>query len=154
MTQPCVLVVDDEPLIRWSLAQTLGDSGYRVVEAGDAVSALRVFASADAPEAVLLDIYLPDPDGLGVLSTMRAIAPRVPIILITAYGTADLRAEARQRGAFDVLDKPFEMGDLSLLVDRALSARPQPAPAGAYTRRGWKPREFSSSTTSRSSAGR
>jgi DNA-binding NtrC family response regulator len=123
-----VLVVDDEPLIRWSLAETLGDCGYRVIEAGDAASAIDAFSSSDRPRAVLLDVCLPDGNGLGVLTAMRAISPRVPVILITAYGNSDLRDEAQQRGAFAVLDKPFEMADLPPLVDRALGAPLQTAP--------------------------
>ena len=117
VTVPHVLVVDDEPLVRWSVAETLEESGYRVTEAGDALSALEAF---DGKALVLLDLKLPDSSDLGVLSMMRRLSPTTPIILMTAYGSESLRAEARTRGAYAVIDKPFDLTTLPMLVSRAL----------------------------------
>jgi DNA-binding NtrC family response regulator len=124
MSRPTVLIVDDEPLSRWSASETLTDAGYRVAEAGDAASALRAMRARDTlADVVLLDLLLPDADDLKVLSAMRELAPGSPIILMTSYGSPELFAEARERGAFMSVNKPFEMSDLPDLVARALAAR-------------------------------
>jgi len=117
VTTPNVLVVDDEPLVRWSVAETLEESGYRVTGAGDALSALEAL---DGKAVVLLDVRLPDSSDLGVLSMMRRLAPGTPVILMTAYGSDALRSEARDRGAYAVLDKPFDMASLAPLISKAL----------------------------------
>lgn len=122
-----VLVVDDEPLVRWSIAETLRAHGFEIVEAADARSALiAVLDVATEPDAVLLDLKLPDSDDLSLLSSIRRILPRVPVILMTAFGSQELLEEARQLGVFTVLDKPFELDELDLLIERALET-PQPS---------------------------
>ena len=72
-----VLVVDDEPLIRWSLAETLEQSGHAVVEAGDAASAIRTVSAGDPFDVVLLDYRLPDSNDLNLLATIRKLTGRV-----------------------------------------------------------------------------
>ena len=120
-----VLVVDDEALVRWSVAETLGAQGYKVTEAADAASAIRTFSNPlGETDLVLLDLRLPDSDDLCVLSAMRRLSPSTPVILMTAYATPELLHEARRHGAFSIVNKPFEMSDLALLVARALAARP------------------------------
>jgi CheY-like chemotaxis protein len=90
-----ILVVDDEPLARWSVAETLHESGYGVVEASDAESALRVISTPGSPaDLVLLDLSLPDSNDLDLLSAMHALRPATPIILMTAHGTDELFEEA------------------------------------------------------------
>jgi DNA-binding NtrC family response regulator len=121
MAAATVLVVDDEPLVRWSLAETLIDSGYSVTQAGDALQALEAVAGART-DIVLLDMRLPDSSDLGVLSLLRRLSPQTKIILITAYGSDALTEEACLRGAFSVLDKPFDMCVLAPLVAKALAA--------------------------------
>jgi DNA-binding NtrC family response regulator len=120
-----VLVVDDEPLVRWSVAETLGGCGYRVIEACDAASAIQAIAVAeDSPDVVLLDLCLPDSNDLRTLSVIHRLFPCTPIVLMTVHGNPQLFAEARMRGAVAVLVKPFEVNDLGPLVERALTARP------------------------------
>ena len=119
--QQTVLVVDDEPLVRWSVAETLGDSGYSVAEAGDALQALES-VTAKGADVVLLDVRLPDSSDLGVVTVLRRLSPKSKIIVMTAYGSDALSEEARSRGAFSVLDKPFDMSVLPPLVARALAA--------------------------------
>jgi len=122
VTSPTVLVVDDEPLVRWSVSETLTDSGYRVMQAGDALSALEAInGKGGAADLVLLDLRLPDSSDLGVLSMMRRLSPRTPIILMTAHGSEALAADARARGAYAVINKPFDMSMLPPLVRRAMS---------------------------------
>src|SRR5262245_42661927 len=79
-----VLVVDDEPLIRWSLAETLADQGHSVVETEDASGARA--AVNDDFDVVLLDYRLPDSDNLSLLASIRRRAPRAQVILMTAFG--------------------------------------------------------------------
>ena len=120
MQMPTILVVDDEPLVRWSVAETLGESGYSVAQAGDALQALESVTAKHA-DVVLLDLRLPDSSDLGVMSMLRRLSPDSKIILMTAYGSDALNQEARSRGAFSVLDKPFDMSVLCPLVASALA---------------------------------
>lgn len=120
-----VLVVDDDSLTRWSLSETLGARGYAVAEAPDAASAISALLSPPPRIAVvLLDVYLPDADDLRVLKALRQMAPDTPVILMTAYGSRELSAEATRLGAFAVLDKPFELDVVGPMIERALEARP------------------------------
>src|ERR1700733_15016401 len=82
-----VLIVDDESLVRWSLAETLSASGYEVTEAHDGASAIRAMASADV---VLLDLHLPGSRDLRVLASIRRLSPKVPVIVMTAFKTLDM----------------------------------------------------------------
>lgn len=119
---PHVLVVDDERLVRWAIAETLSGKGYDVVEAGDAVSARRAMQSIEAPpDLVLLDMRLPDSADLRLASQIRSEAPNTPIVLMTAYGTPEILTQAAELGIATV-NKPFDMGDLASIVDRALAA--------------------------------
>jgi DNA-binding NtrC family response regulator len=114
-----VLVVDDEPLIRWSIAETLGAAGHQVREAQDAASALDAVGRTPDIDLVLLDFRLPDSNDLGLLAKIRQLAPRAHVILMTAFGTADVTAGALSLGALKVLHKPFDMRELEELA-RAL----------------------------------
>jgi len=120
-----VLIVDDELLIRWSIAETLTAHGYQVMEAGDAASALHILDDiAPPPDVVLLDHRLPDSDDLRLLATVRRKAPHTPIILMTAFGTPEVVKRALELGACAVVSKPFEVDDLVPLVSGAhLAAR-------------------------------
>lgn len=111
-----VLVVDDEPLIRWSIAETLGAAGHQVAEAEDAASALRAIKDEPGPDLVLLDFRLPDSNDLGLLATIREMAPDTTVIMMTAFGTPDVTAGALKLGASRVLNKPFNMHDLQDIV--------------------------------------
>jgi len=115
-----ILVVDDEPLVRWSIAETLRAAGYDVVEADDGDSALHALIEDDRPpDAILLDLRLPDGDDLHLLETIKLILPATPVVLMTAFGTPELAAEARGLGAYAVLEKPFDLAALEPLLDSA-----------------------------------
>jgi DNA-binding NtrC family response regulator len=118
-----VLIVDDEPLIRWSLAETLGDAGYDVVEAGDAEGAMDAAAHDDMFDVVLLDFRLPDSNDLTLLSKLRVLAPGAQIVLMTAFGTPEVTRGAIERGAYRVVSKPFEVGEMAALVAEASERR-------------------------------
>ena len=112
-----VLVVDDEPLIRWSLTETLEQRGYDVVEAADGRGAILAIGDGSSPfDAVLLDFRLPDSNDLTLLATLKGLAPAAPIILMTAFGTPEIAGRALELGAFRVVGKPFVVNDMAALV--------------------------------------
>jgi len=118
-----VLVVDDELLIRWSLAETLTARGHVVTEAGDAASVRRIIQDATKrPDVVLLDYRLPDSDDLGLLATIRREAPDAQVILMTAFGSPEVVKNALELGAYRVVGKPFEVHDVAALVSEAHAA--------------------------------
>jgi DNA-binding NtrC family response regulator len=119
-----VLVVDDEPLIRWSLAETLSGDGHEVVEAATGQAALSAIDNATAPfDAVLLDFRLPDSDDLVLLGRLRLLLPDASIIMMTAYGTPEMMEQAIELGVYRVVHKPFEIADVAALVVEARRAR-------------------------------
>jgi DNA-binding NtrC family response regulator len=117
-----VLVVDDEPLIRWAVTEMLGDLGYRAVEAGDARGAIAALSESAPFEIMLLDVRLPDADGLTLFNRIRTLAPSARVILMTAHATRELTDRAIALGAFAVVGKPFELTELADLVSRARQA--------------------------------
>jgi two-component system response regulator AtoC len=121
--KPHVLIVDDESLIRWSMAETLGLAGFEVSEAGDAEEALRRLSTTPAPDVILLDYRLPDSNDLRLLETIRQVVPDASVIMMTAYSTSEMVMNAVKLGAFRVLSKPLEMGDLAALVELAYTSR-------------------------------
>jgi DNA-binding NtrC family response regulator len=120
-----ILVVDDELLIRWSVAETLGQLGHIVVEAGDAREALQRLSTGPIPDIILLDYRLPDSNDLALLETIRRVAPTSRVIMMTAYGTPEMHADALRLGAFRVISKPIEMADMAPLVEQASASGPQ-----------------------------
>jgi len=108
-----VLVVDDEPLIRWSVTETLAGLGLQVDQAHDAVSALRALTAIGDPfDVIVLDLRLPDMTDLSLLATIRQVLPEASIVLVTAFGTDEILEQAIALGACTVLNKPFELGAL------------------------------------------
>jgi DNA-binding NtrC family response regulator len=118
-----VLVIDDDSLLRWSLAQTLFDHGYTVMEAGDGKQALAVLRNPPEPvEVIMLDYRLPDTNGLQLLAAIRGVSPGSRVVMLTAYDTAEVVAEAMRLGAVCVVTKPIEMEDVAVIVSRARAA--------------------------------
>jgi len=113
-----ILVVDDESLIRWTLSERLSQDGFTVVEAETAAAALARFGPDI--DLVLLDYKLPDSNGLQVLRSMKASDPDVPVILLTAFSSIENAVEAMKQGAYHYANKPFNLDELALVVQKAL----------------------------------
>src|SRR5262249_27535251 len=111
-----VLIVDDEPLIRWAMSETLLQTGHAVTEAGDAKETLQRLSSGLIPDVILLDYRLPDSDDLRLLETIRRVSPTSSVVMMTAYGTPAVQAGALELGVFRFVTKPLEMSALDPLV--------------------------------------
>ncbi len=116
---PCVLVVDDEALIRWSLSESLSDAGYAVSEASDGASAVAQASKGRAFDAIVLDYRLPDSNDLHLLETIRGLQPQAAVVMMTAFGTPEVTSGALKLGAYRVVPKPFDVHDMVDLVAQA-----------------------------------
>jgi two-component system, OmpR family, KDP operon response regulator KdpE len=119
-----ILVVEDEPPLRRLLRTSLSAQGYRILEAGTGQGALDGLAR-DAPEVVLLDLGLPDLDGLEVIRRIRASGSKTPIIVISSRGDERGKVRALDLGADDYVTKPFGMAELLARIRTALRHRVQ-----------------------------
>jgi len=114
-----ILIVDDEKLIRMSLVEELTRQGFRTFEAETGGAGLARAAEGDI-DLVLLDYRMPDMDGLTVLGELAQKHPDTLVILMTAYSSIDNAVQAIKRGAYDYLNKPFDMDEMVLRVRKAL----------------------------------
>jgi two-component system response regulator AtoC len=117
-----ILVIDDEPGVLEALSAVLTDNGYRVEGAASGGEGLEKIEKIN-PDAVLLDIRMPDIDGLKVLELVKRQGERTPIILITAYGSTQTTIEAMKLGAFDYLMKPLKINDLLEVLKKAVEVK-------------------------------
>src|SRR5436853_3008048 len=125
-----ILVVDDEAGIRQSVRGILADEGYRVLEAEDGRGALRLIES-ERPRLVIVDIWMPEMDGIELLRRIRDSDPMTPVIVISGHGNIETAVTATKLGAFDFIEKPFSLDGLLHVVDRALEAHPNGAASGS-----------------------
>jgi DNA-binding NtrC family response regulator len=115
-----VLVVDDEALLRWSLAEVLRRIGHTVIEAASADHARDALTHVSSPiDVVMLDYCLPDSNDLRLLEEVRRRLPQSAVLLMTAFGTPEVFQDALARGADRVLNKPFDMQDVEGLITEA-----------------------------------
>ncbi len=114
-----LLVIDDEPNLQYSLVKALSSETLEVATAGTARQGIEA-VRRQPPDAVILDVRLPDQPGLEAFEEIRRIDPRLPVIIITAFSTADTAIEATKRGAFEYLLKPVDFHQLRELVNKAI----------------------------------
>src|SRR5881396_3910726 len=114
-----ILVVDDEENIRHTLRGVLADEGFEVLEAPDGRRALELLKHV-APRLAIVDVWMPEMDGIELVERMRNQAPGVPIIVISGHGTIETAVRVIRLGAFDFLEKPFPLDALLNVVGRAL----------------------------------
>jgi two-component system nitrogen regulation response regulator NtrX len=117
-----ILVVDDEPRVRESIRSILEDEGYAIIEASDGQEGLTRVA-ADKPDSVLLDIWMPDLDGIEVLRGIKQLDADLPVIIMSGHGTIETAVKAAKLGAYDFLEKPLSIDKLELVLRNALSQR-------------------------------
>ena len=121
---PSILVVDDEADVRQILGEMVRRLGYEVrmaATAGEALAATR----AERPDAILLDLALPDANETAALDRLRSIRPDVPIIMVTANADIDLARAALSHGAFEYVIKPFDVAHLADVLQTALGGSPR-----------------------------
>ena len=119
---PALLVADDDRVACELLAEVLRREGYRVRVAAGGEECLRL-AEAEPFDMALVDLRMPDLDGLGVLKRLGAIQPGLPVVILTAFATIETAIEAVRAGAYDYLSKPFRMEEIKVVVRRTLEAR-------------------------------
>jgi len=132
-----VLVVDDELLIRKSLTRVLREKGYTVESASTGGEGLEKAATV-RPQVMILDMRLPDTDGLSVLRKARHMDPLLQVIVITAFGDVQSAVDAMKLGACDFLRKPYEKEDIELAVEAAARTFKQANELDIYRRKAWR----------------
>ncbi len=116
-----LLVVDDEQSVRYSFKKLLNSKEYSITEAADAAEAIAIFKK-DRPNLVILDIEMPGKDGIQVLKELKQISPKTPVIIITAYGSGDRVIKAMKYGAYEYIEKPFDIPHLMKVIAEASSS--------------------------------
>lgn len=117
--KPLVLVADDEPSMRTNIMEILAEEGLDFLEAENGKQALKL-ASDHNPELLLVDIKMPGMSGIEVLKSIKKTHPELPVIVFTAFGSNERPIEAMKLGAFDYIEKPFDIEEFLLVIRRAL----------------------------------
>lgn len=117
-----VLVIDDEKIIRETLKGVLKDEGYDAVLAGSAEEGLKLI-EAKAPDAVLLDIWLPGMDGIDALKEIKSRNPNLPVIMISGHANIETAVKTTKLGAYDFIEKPLSLDKVIITVEHALEKK-------------------------------
>lgn len=117
--QHTILIVDDEPSMRLNLRELLGDEGYEIAEAANGEEAVRI-VKKKPPSVILMDIKMPKMDGLRALRMIKKFSPDTPVIIFTAFGTNEKPIETMKAGAYDYLEKPFDVDELLNVLKGAI----------------------------------
>jgi len=121
MAQKKILIVDDEKLVRWALSQKCAEFGFQTSEAGTAEEALRMLQN-ESPDAILLDVHLPDQSGIEVLEKLKQAGDTHSVIMMTADPQLDDVKAALRLGAYDFVSKPINFEELGVTLQNALEA--------------------------------
>ena len=119
---PTILVVDDEPSIVQSLSGLLSDEGFEVTSAANGYEALQHIEN-EAPDLILLDIWMPGIDGIETLKEIKKNNPQIQVIMITGHGTIETAVQATKEGAFDFIEKPLSIDKVIVAINNALNFR-------------------------------
>jgi DNA-binding NtrC family response regulator len=122
MANELIMVVDDEVGMCQYLEKLLGDNGYRVVVASDGSRALEI-AGKQLPDLAMVDLKMPKMNGLQLMGKFKKIHPEIIVIIMTAYGTMESAIKAMKLGAYDYINKPFEMDEILLVINKALEKK-------------------------------
>ena len=117
-----ICIVDDEPAILNTLSSILEDEGYQVVVAKSGVEGMKVVRS-DSPDLVILDIWMPEMDGLETLKRLRSQFPGILVVMMSGHGSIETAVKATKLGAYDYLEKPLDLEKVTILVRNALHQR-------------------------------
>jgi DNA-binding NtrC family response regulator len=120
--RPLIAIVDDEELFRSWLSEHLGAAGYTVRGAATGGEALRV-AAVEGPALMLLDLRLPDADGLELVTRLHEIDRDLVVVIVTAYGQVKTAVQAVKAGAYHFLEKPVDLDDLLITIEKGLEAQ-------------------------------
>ncbi|BBO69142.1 sigma-54-dependent Fis family transcriptional regulator [Desulfosarcina alkanivorans] len=119
---PSILIVDDEPTILQSLSGLLTDEGFEVITANNGYEALKII-DAEAPDLVLLDVWMPGIDGIETLKEIKKSTATLPVIIITGHGNVETAVKATKLGAFDLIEKPLNIDKVIVAINNALNFR-------------------------------
>jgi two-component system nitrogen regulation response regulator NtrX len=117
-----ICLIDDEPAILNTLSSILEDEGYQVLVAKSGLEALKIVRS-EAPDLIILDIWMPEMDGLETLKRLRAQFPNILVVMMSGHGSIETAVRATKLGAYDYLEKPLDLEKVTILVRNALHQR-------------------------------
>ena len=123
LLQKTILIVDDEDGVRESVREVLSDEGYRVIDTADGTRVLEMIRE-EKPELVLLDIWMPQVDGIGLLKEIKSQEPDLNVVMVSGHGNIHTAVTATKFGAFDFIEKPVSLDGLLATVQRALGELP------------------------------
>ncbi len=116
-----ILIIDDDDALRKSFHKLLTEEGYEAESAASGEAGLKIIRRS-MPDLVIADMQLPGMNGFEIFKAIHAIEPRLPVIIMTAYGTTESAIEATKMGAFDYILKPFEIPDMLSVIGQSLEA--------------------------------
>lgn len=117
-----ILIVDDEDIVRYSFKKLIREPGFEIIEAVNGLEALSVIKK-ESPDLVLMDIEMPGLNGLDAIQRIKAMNPQLPVIIMTAFGTSERVIGAMKYGAYEYLEKPFDVARLKAVIFEALETK-------------------------------
>ena len=126
-----ILIIDDDDQLRKSFNKLLTDEGYRAKCAASGEAGLKI-VQQEVLDLVILDMRLPGMNGLETFQAIHKMEPKLPVIIMTAFGTTETAIEATKMGAFDYILKPFDIPEMLVVIKQALGSQPVHAFSGGY----------------------
>jgi twitching motility two-component system response regulator PilH len=123
--RPCILVIEDSAHIRWLIRDIFIADGFAVIEAEDGRRGLQLSAD-ESPDCIILDLIMPDIDGIAMLKSLRDRGCETPVIIITAHAHESVRDQCLDLGAAGFVNKPLTRGELRNAVQKVLGFPPEP----------------------------